>query len=258
MTNYEIKPFEITPEFETCWFQAGHHLNLRVKDTGASWLRAELPCFREHLAFALGNQLFFIQIFDVRDQANGWMNLNRLNAAANDANGIACLMPMQRNGKSWEPTVPGWGLIDALDQRPLDPVGQITDEPIEMTQWEIHDFGVQTVKQYLIQNGWIVESWQSDLGVDPSIFAHKDDKLCGFVVRTSNKGPDNGERPENSDSIATQMFQRGWGAKFVGLKVAAADDPFDPRLQHLTRRIMRRSGMMVSRIELEDLVSTKD
>jgi hypothetical protein len=50
------------------------------------------------------------------------------------------------------------------------------------------------------------------------------------------------------------MHARDWGAKFVGLKVAADDDPFDPRLQHLTRRIKRRSRLLLSSVEVEDLV----
>ena len=37
MTNYQIEPFELTADFMNCWEAAGRHLNLRVKDTGASW-----------------------------------------------------------------------------------------------------------------------------------------------------------------------------------------------------------------------------
>jgi hypothetical protein len=46
---------------------------------------------------------------------------------------------------------------------------------------------------------------------------------------------------------------QGWGAKFVGLKVAADDDPFDPMFQHLTRRIKRRSRLLLSPVEIEEL-----
>jgi hypothetical protein len=258
MTKYEISPFEITEDFEACWLSAGRHLNLRVQDAGAWWLRAELPCFREHLSFALGNQLFFIQFYDVDNPNNGWKQIIRLETIANDANGFPCLMPMRKIDDTWEAVISGWGLIDLLNEQQIDPFQKISDEPIEMTQWEIHDFGIQSVKRYLVENGWEIASWQSDLGVNPSIFASKNDEFCGFVVRTSNKGSETGQRPENCNSIAKQMSQRGWGAKFVGLKVASADDAFDPRLQHLTRKIMRRSKILMSRIEIEELARSDD
>ena len=253
MTSYEIQPFELTPDFEACWIAAGRHLNLRVRDAGASWLRADLPPFREHLSFALGNQLFFIQIMDADAPNNGWVQENRLNMAITDTNGIGCLMPMRRTGEDWQPVEMGWGLIDFRTKKSINPFDLVTDEPIEMTPWEIHDVGVQAVRGHLSSTGWTIASWQADLHVDPSVFAHKDGYFCGFVVRTSNKGPDRGERPENAARIADQMHARGWGAKFVGLKVAAHDDPFDPRLQHLTRRIKRRSRLLLSALEIEEL-----
>lgn len=263
MTKYEIKPFELTPDFEACWLAAGRHLNLRVRDAGASWLRADLPPFREHLSFALGNQLFFIQLIDVNATDNGWYQEGRLAAAVEDANGIGCIMPMKRIDGGWEPVELGWGLVDWKTQASVNPFELVTDEPILMTPWEIHDVGVQAVRQHLVGHGWTIASWQSDLHVDPSIFAQKDGIFCGFVVRNSNKGPDKGKRPENAEQIAEQMHGRGWGAKFVGMKIAADYDPanpqyfdlasVDPQLQHLTRRIKRRSRLLLSPVEIEEL-----
>ena len=253
MTSYEIQPFELTPDFISCWNSSGRHLDLRRKDAGASWLRADLPPFREHFSIALGNQLVFIQIMDADAQNNGWVQEKRLNMAVADANGIGCLMPMRRTGEDWQPVEMGWGLVDFRTRKAINPFDFVTDEPIEMTPWEIHDVGVQAVRGHLSSNGWTIASWQTDLNVDPSVFAHKDGYFCGFVVRTSNKGPDIGERPENAAKITEQMHAQGWGAKFVGLKVAADDDLFDPMLQHLTRRIKRRSRLLLSPVEIEEL-----
>ena len=253
VTNYEIAPFEVTPEFEECWHSAGQHLNLRIRDSGASWLRAELPVFREHLSFALGNQLFFVQLYNVDEPTNGWWQSTRLSMAVEDANGIGCLMPMKLRDGAWKPVEPGWGLIDMNSRLSLIPAEKVTEERILMTEWEIHDVGVQVARQHLAANGWTVTSWQSDIELNPSIFAGKDGQLCGFVVRNSNKGPDKGARPVNTKQIAEQMRSQGWGAKFIGLKVAGDDDFFDPRLQHLTRRIFRRTRLMFSPVEIEEL-----
>ena len=253
MTTFQIEPFKITEEFKNCWFAAMQHLNLRVKDTGASWLRASLPCFREHLSFALGNQLFFIQFYDVNQPENGWLHPSRLGAAVNDANGVACLMPMKNKSGEWHPVFDGWGLSDLTGETALNPVDLITDEPIEMTDWEIHDAGIQVVRDHLKQNGWEINSWQSDLEVDPSIAAMKDGQLYAFVVRNSNKGNEIGQRPSDYKEIDERMKQRGVVTKFVGLKIADENDLFDPRLSHLKRRIYRRSGLMFSKINIEEL-----
>jgi hypothetical protein len=120
-------------------------------------------------------------------QSNGWVQESRLLAAVEDANGIGCLMPMRQVGEDWKPAEMGWGLIDFRTKKLINPFELVTDEPIEMTPWEIHDVGVQTVRQHLSANGWTIASWQTDLHIDPSIFAHMDGLFCGFVVRTSKK-----------------------------------------------------------------------
>lgn len=256
MSRYEVAPFEMTPEFISAWNAAGAHLNLRVRDSGASWLRADLPAFRAHLSFALGNQLFFIQISDHNAPDNGWIQPSRLSMAVEDANGVGCVMPMRWNGASWAPLHPGWGLIDHQTGEPISPFDMVTDVPVEMTAWEIHDVGVQAVRDHLRRDGWTIASWQTDLGVDPSIFAHKDGRMCGFLVRTSNRGPDPAYRPDNAADIAALMHSRGWDAKFVGLKIAADDVPWhtDPRMQHLTRKIHRRSRLLLYRVAPEPLI----
>lgn len=263
MSAQELKSFEVTPEFEECWIAAGIHLNQFVHDAGASWLRAELPFLREHFSFALGNQLFFVQILDVDNMQNGWFNEARLLSALEDANGVGCLMPMQRHGGTWRPAQEGWGLMDLNSRSPLDPTERVTDERVLMTPWEIHDVGVQAVRRYLSEQGWTIVSWQTDLNADASIFAHKDGQRCGFVVRSSNKGRNKGIRPANATKIANQLRQRGWGAKFVGIRVAADYDPsnphffdiaaLDPLLQHRTRQLVRRSKLLLSDVEIEEL-----
>lgn len=255
MTNYAVDPFDMTPEFVDAWNAAGEHLDPRIADVGASWLRADLPAFREHLSFALGNQLFFVQLTDQDAPDNGWSHPERLAMAVKDADGVGCLLPMHRRDGRWAPTGAGWGLVDPVSEAPIDPVSLLTDEPVLMTDWEVHDVGVQAVRSHLENAGWTIASWQTDLQVDPSVFAHKDGRMCGFVVRTSDVGPDPAQPPENAARVAEALRARGWGAKFVGLKIASAEDPThtDPRLQHLRRRIRRRSPLMISRVEPEEL-----
>jgi hypothetical protein len=120
---------------------------------------------------------------------------------------------MWRTGEDWQPVEVGWGLIDFRTRKAINPFDLVTHEPIEMTPWEIHDVAVQAVREHLSSTGWTIASWQTDLNVDPSVFAHKDGCFCGFVVRTSNNGPHKGQRPENAARIAEQMRARGWASR---------------------------------------------
>jgi hypothetical protein len=124
-----------------------------------------------------------------------------------------------------------------------------------MNEWEIHDYGLQVVRQHLVKSGWNIDSWISDPRIQPALFAEHSGKLCGFVISTSNKGPDHGARPDNASQIAERLRAQGFGAKFVGLKVGSLDDivTLDPRLQHLTRKLLRGGQLIASEVEIQDL-----
>jgi len=255
MSDNQIHPFPMTEEFVECWNAAGRHLDLRVKDTGARWLRAELPVFREHFSFSLGNQLFFIQVYNVDAPENGWLHKGRLEMAIEDANGVGCLMPMRYHAGVWQADSTGWGLLRATDLSSINPIESVSDEPVYMNEWEIHDYGLQVVRQHLVKSGWNIDSWISDPRIQPALFAEHSGKLCGFVISTSNKGPDHGARPDNASQIAERLRAQGFGAKFVGLKVGSLDDivTLDPRLQHLTRKLLRGGQLIASEVEIQDL-----
>ena len=91
-------PIELsTPsqEFAQCWQTAGRHLNIKG-DGAINWLKAELtPPFLEHLSFRLGNQLFYIRLVDVDEQAQMPGNLSGLMSVAKGCKGHACLMQMK-------------------------------------------------------------------------------------------------------------------------------------------------------------------
>ena len=47
----------------------------------------------------------------------------------------------------------GWGLVNAESGVVIDPVSMVSDELIEMFEWELHDFAFQIVKTYLTKQG---------------------------------------------------------------------------------------------------------
>ena len=52
----------------------------------------------------------------------------------------------------------------------MDPAALVTDARIPMTDWELHDFAVQVVRESLEREGCELMSWQGDPEVDPSIW----------------------------------------------------------------------------------------
>ena len=60
-------------------------------------------------------------------------------------------MSMRRTGGEWQPTEAGWGLVDPNSEKSIDPTSLVTDEKIEMTEWELHDFAVQIVRDHITQ-----------------------------------------------------------------------------------------------------------
>lgn len=171
-------------EFVDCWQAAGRLLNSIGWAAGIEWLKADLtPPFLEHLSFRLGNQLFFVRVEDVEGRVDGPGTVDGLLSIAGGCKGWPCIMPMRRYQEGWKPDRPGWGLIDARTGDAVDPLALVTDERIEMTDWEVQDFAVQVVRQTLKKQGRGVLSSQGNPKVDPSIWFMENGQRAWVVVR---------------------------------------------------------------------------
>ena len=202
---HDIEMQEMTPEFGQLWQAAGRHLNSQVQDGIRTWMRAEAsPPFLEHLSFRLGNQLFFIRVEDAERRVLGPGTLSGLHMVADGNRGHACILEMRQepNG-SWTATREGWGLVDASTGVLIDPLDLVSDEKIEMTDWEVHDMAVQVVRNSLKEQGYQLMSWQSNPDVDPAIwFVGESDRPEWVVVRGVRYPEKQASRPDNWESIA--------------------------------------------------------
>lgn len=226
---YEIEMHEAEEEFARCWQAAGLHLQSSAQGRIDSWLRAELsPPFLEHLSFRLGNQLFFVRLEDVERRLETPGNPGGLFQIAEGCNGRACVMPMRKVGAEWQPMAPGWGLIDAHSGDPIDPAALITDELIPMTDWEVQDFAVQIVRNQLIREKREIMSWHGSPHVDPSIWFVGDKGPEWVVVRAIRYPATRAARPANLADIAESAAKLSRLGNLAWVKVANADDPFDP------------------------------
>ena len=226
---HDIEMHEVSREFARCWQAAGRHIQSRVQGPLHSWLKINLnPPFLEHLSFRLGNQLFFVRIRDVDDGLRLPGSREGLLSIAQGCNGHACIMAMRCHAGIWEAAAAGWGLVDARTGSPVDPVILVSDEQIEMTDWELQDFAVQIVRDHLERAGRKLMSWQGNPAVDPSIWFVGDNGPEWAVVRAVRYPTLMANPPVNWQKIAAGCVHLGRVGRFASVSVANANDAFNP------------------------------
>lgn len=226
---HDIEMHDVSDEFARCWQAAGRHIQTQVQGPFHSWLKASLnPPFLEHLSFRLGNQLFFIRIEDVDKKLAVPGSRTGLLSIAEGCNGYSCLMRMRCRAGIWAPETSGWGLLDARTGKPIDPIALVSDERIEITDWELQDFAVQVVRDHLEKNGKKLMSWQGNPAVDPSIWYVGDTGPEWVVVRAVRYPVLTANPPAAWHQIVERCSRLGKVGYFASVSVANADDAFDP------------------------------
>lgn len=243
---HDIDMHDVSPEFGRCWQAAGRHIQIQAQGGLHSWLKANLtPPFLEHLSFRLGNQLFFVRIEDVDGRLEVPGSRDGLLTIASGCKGHACFMPMRYRRGEWLPDVINWGLIDVRTGLSVNPTALVSDEKIEMTDWELHDFAVQVVRAHLEKAGRKLLSWQGNPAVDPSIWfvgASGPEWTVVRVVRYPNTWA---ELPKNWQKISDSCARASKVGHFASVSVASADEAFDTSGSTLPIPLWRGHGMAV-------------
>jgi hypothetical protein len=226
----DIEMHDVTEEFRSCWGSAGRHLNMQVQGGSLSWLKASLtPPFLEHLSFRIGNQLFYVRIVDVNGRVNGPGNPSGFARIAKECQGHALLMPMEATEDGWEPAELGWGLIDPESNLSVNPLDLVTEEKIEVTEWELLDFGVQVVRDHILKNlNLEIMSTLADPGVDPSIWFVGPDGPEWVVVRVARYPSPQAAMPNNIGDISTSCARTGVVGHFASVVFANDKEAYDP------------------------------
>ncbi len=175
---------------------------------------------------------------------------NGLLSIASGCKGYPCLMPMRRRAGIWTPQAAGWGLVDARTGKPIDPITLVSNERIEMTDWELQDFAVQIVRDHLEKAGWKLMSWQGNPAVDPSIWFVGESGPEWVVVRAVRYPQTAAETPQGWRQIAERCARIGRVGHFASVAVANADDTFD--MATLPVPLWRGNGMIARFEGLED------
>ncbi len=222
---FTVPTIEMSREFHAVWLAAGQHLERQV-DQGISWLKCDpRPPFLEHLSFRLGNQLFFIRVMAEDGSVEAPGHIGGLEAIAKGCNGHACLMPMRMIRGEWRPLVPGWGLVDLVTELPVDPPALVTDEAIEMTDWELQDFAVQVVRDMLRKEGHELMSWNGNPDVNPSLWFLGEDGPEWVLVRAVRYPIRRAPFPVNWKEIARSLAALSRKGHFASVAVACGGGP---------------------------------
>lgn len=225
---YQIPVTNVGEDFARCWKAGGLHLEAQG-DGNIKWLRAHIePPFLEHLSFRLGNQLFFVQFEDVDKELTLPGSLSGLLNIAKACDGYPLVMPMKKLHGEWLPQLTGWGLLHALKRTAVNPVELISDALIEMTDWELQDFAVQVVRAQLEKEGHQIMSFQSDPGVDPSIWFIGKTGPEWVAVRAARWPALRAPYPSSIQETRAGFEHLSKAGNFASVVVANAHDPFDP------------------------------
>jgi len=223
---YRIEQAEPTEEFKQAWSAAGRHIQNQA-DTGFNWLRANLnPPMAEHLSFRIGNQIFFV--FVEAAEFNYKSSGNLFEKVCKEANAIPCLMTMSKSLGKWQPKHSAWGFINIESNKAINPLDFVSDELIEMTDWELHDFAIQVVCAGLQKQGKEIFSKQPSLKIDPSIWFQDEAGPHYVVVRAARYPETEIPLPKNINDIKQGCAEMSNSGYFAPVILANSEDPFDP------------------------------
>ena len=228
---HDIETTTPSPEFIDCWNTAGRHLQTCRVGPDFRWLKATpIPPFLEHLSFAVGNQLYFVRLESKSRAGEALLatpgSLAGLQAIAKGCNGHACIMPMAEGPEGWRPVEPGWGLLHVETGKRVDPSSLATDDLIEMTDWELHDFAVQVVRDCIKKQGHELMSSQGNPSVDPSIwFIGEHGPEC-VVVRAARHPLTDAEQPASLKQITERCMDMAKRVHFASVAAVSTDYDF--------------------------------
>lgn len=228
---HDIHMHDSSEDFHQCWATAGNHILHQVEHGQLNIFRTTLtPPIREHHVFRLGNKLFTVFIEDVDNRLNTPSSLDGVMHGSIEMNAIPCLMRMQRDSAGkWQVVDHRWGLTNPETGEEIFPPDLVTEEKIEMSEWELKDLAIQTVTNKLKEQGCQIASHCSDPGVDPSIwFADEKEVWSYAIVRAVRYPTMEASIPHNLPAMVEHCKQESENGYFYSISVANNQDAFAP------------------------------
>lgn len=206
LQRYEQK-LHIAIRFAGRYIQEGLSKELRLEQLAYpefDWLQSSIlrPAF-QHLCFRYKNQVYSILIALGKDN-NVYVSKqdfeNQIRECKNH-NLIPCVIPLDSD--DFHPLIKGYHLRFSDKSVVVNIKLQSSELPVELSEWEIQNTGLQIVLDDIKNNGGKVSSYCNVLGIEPQVwFEDLNGHRCYVVVAT---------RLENrpfAKKLNTQMYQR--------------------------------------------------
>ncbi len=187
-TTHDIEVGEFSKEFLDCHVDIFNKYN-QLGQGYLQWIKFVSVPTPIHLSFRFGNQVFFVHFQDINNELDAPGHMEGFLEICEKYKCFACILQIRKSLKGWTIVNSGWGLVDARTNKALDPFSLVSDEKIEMSEYEIHEIGVSHVHENFLERtmGYKVTSWFKDLGVYPSItFINYHGEECHVFVGVSH------------------------------------------------------------------------
>lgn len=212
---------------------AGNHIQQYINSSpDYAWLKMEYthPCF-DHFNFKYKNQVFSILV-DIQDK-NGKSCMppefiKRQLGEAEKNNLIPCIFPVVIDNPD-EPALntmrilgDGINLFNTITKEKIVPENVASDKKVLMSNWELHNFAIMTVRNILKQQNLKVISFQDIPIISPQLwFLDSNGNKCWVVIRYSVSASK--EATVSSDEI-TEITRRcfKFNGYFCGLNFSPA------------------------------------
>ncbi|UAM98745.1 hypothetical protein K8354_02665 [Polaribacter litorisediminis] len=169
---------------------------------GFKWVKSELtyPSF-DNLSFSFKSSIYsvVIELIDETGSSFSFKQRERLLKACDDNNLIPCLFKIKLQEKSKNlidfmastnveepyellPLQNGWNLFDARNNEKINPLTLSSEEPTEMSKWELSNFAIQIVRTDIENNGNEVLSFCDLPDMNPQIWFKDKKGNLGWVV----------------------------------------------------------------------------
>jgi hypothetical protein len=245
---YAVEQEPPSKAFQEAWQHAGRHIQSMARE-GINWFRATLHTpMAEHLSFRLGNQIFFVFV-ETPDTPFVGNPKSLFLDVSQEAQAIPCVMRVKKKLLGgYDIVSAGWGFTHAITGENVNPSDLVSDALIEMTDWELHDFAIQLVAQYIDKNGPKVFSKQPSRHIDPSIWFEDENGKHWVVVRADRYPKKQAEKPDAMQAIKESCAHMSLSGFFASVCVANHNDQFDGKT---TLPLYRGHGMHANFTGLE-------
>jgi hypothetical protein len=213
--------------FTSAWETAAEYLQTQRAPGTFQWARNyRFSPLVEHLSFWLGNQFFFVFIELPEELPFAGETAENFLQTAAKAKATPCLFPMLRQGECWVVRESGWGLIDARSGAVIDPPAMVTQEPIEMSDYECQALAVTMVVDKLRLEGKEILSCHPYPETEPSLFFKDGEGFAWVAVNTGIYPNWPHDPPKHLIFLARSLAMADWPRGFyapVGLSSQMQD-----------------------------------